>query len=151
MRIRLIAVLTIAALAAGALLAASGLSGDGSVEPATSFQTRYTEARGASELEPADSAEPRLARKGSGIVVRHLVTKKWITVDSNHILRIVCPRGFEPLTGGALSGPELAISNSSRVHPEKNVAEKRSWYIGVTNLTLQGQRFKGTIVCAKGL
>jgi hypothetical protein len=152
MRPRLIALLTIVALAAGGVLAAVGFSGDGKVEPATSFETRYVKAKGARDLEPANGA-PRLAGRGSGLAIRHLVTPRWFTVDgnSNLVLQIKCPRRLEPITGGALSGPDLAISNSSRLDPETNEAGERSWYIGVTNLTVQDQRFRGTIVCARGI
>jgi hypothetical protein len=155
MRMRLIASLTTAALAAGAVLAAVGISGDGSAEPASSFQGRYVNETEARDLEPAPGPEPRLARKGegSGTAIRHLVTKQTIAVPANdsHILRIICPRKLDPITGGVLGGPELAITNSSRVDPRTNQAGKRSWYIGVANLTSERQEFRGTIVCAKGL
>ena len=152
MRVPLIALLTIAALTAGGVLAASGFSGDGTAEPADSFETSYRKSKGARALEPAGgNPAPRLARGRSDIAIRHLVTKQSFEVDTNFVLRIVCPRRFDPLTGGALSGPGLAITNSSRVHPESGRAEKRSWYVGVRNLELRAQRFRGTIVCVKGI
>jgi hypothetical protein len=154
MRLPLIALATVAALAAAGLFAVPALSGGDSAAPAISVEPEYQTARQARALKPADGARtPRLARGGAGAtVIRHLVTKKSFEVETNFVLRILCPRGFDPITGGVLSGPGVAISNSSRVDPESGEAEKRSWYVGVTNLErLEPQSFRGTIVCVRGL
>jgi hypothetical protein len=155
MRIPRIAVAALAALAVGGLLAVPALSGDGASEGTFHVGANYATAKQTRALEPAPGGSTAIlrAREGSGITIRHLVTKQSFEVDTNFVLRIVCPPGLDPISGGALSGPELAISNSSRVDPESGRAEKRSWYIGVTNLEepLRTQRFRGTIVCAKGI
>jgi hypothetical protein len=155
MRTPLIAAAALAALAVAGLLAVPALSGSGPSEGAFRVGADYATAKETRALRPAPpgSTATLRARRRSEIAIRHLVTRKSFEVDTNFVLRIVCPPGLDPISGGALSGPELAISNSSRVDPESGRAEKRSWYIGVTNLEepLRPQRFRGTIVCAKGL